>query len=140
MKCLQKSSFELGGLSRDPKAERVGPGDRQGPECHARRWESFPKCLPRLGSGFPEPRSLQHRGSGDPRGDAVTARPRVGAGSTAAGWQCEEGAKYLSWFCLLEQSGAHLCSSLWARTNYNFNYVDTTPTPPLRSGSVCKMR
>lgn len=84
MKYLQKWSFELDGLSWVPKAEHVGPGDRQGPVGHDGRWEPFPKRLPGLGSCFPQPCSFQGRANGDPQGD-VTAWPQEGAGTPMAG-------------------------------------------------------
>lgn len=51
---MQKWSFELGGLSWDPKAEQVEPEDKWGLVGCAGKCDLFPKCLPSLGRCFPE--------------------------------------------------------------------------------------
>lgn len=93
---LAKLSFQLGGLSWDP---RVGPGDKWGLVGHTRRWELLPNCLPRLEAASLSP--------------AACRAGEVGIhGEKPAGWQCEEGAKHLSLcFAFLnrpEVSFAHL--------------------------------
>lgn len=54
MKCLQKWSFELGGLSWDPKAEQVEPEDKRGLVGCAGKCDLFSKCLSNLGRCFPQ--------------------------------------------------------------------------------------